>query len=83
MPKAPKRQAVGSPEAKDLNTCDRDYAPIAISESEADDEMREPWDYLHLLVLPLASPMIIVIGSRIHRSARARPTWRGLLGRRR
>ena len=42
VPQAPKRQAVGSPETGDLNTCDPNYAPIALSESEADDEMRDP-----------------------------------------
>ena len=41
---APKRQAVGSPEAGDLNTGDPDNAPIALSEREADDEVRDPWD---------------------------------------
>ena len=45
---APKRQVVGSPEAGDLNTRDPDYAPIALSESEADDEMHDPWDDLQL-----------------------------------
>ena len=45
-PQAPKRQAVGSPKAGDLNTHDPDYAPIALSESEADDDMRDPWDDL-------------------------------------
>ena len=45
---APKRQAVGSPKAGDLNTHNPDYAPIALSESEADDEMHEPWDDLQL-----------------------------------
>ena len=44
MPQAPKRQAVGSPEAEDLNIHDPGYTPIALSESEADDEMRDPWD---------------------------------------
>ena len=44
VPQAPKRQAVGSPEAEDLNTRDPDYAPIVLSESEADDEMPDPWD---------------------------------------
>ena len=44
VPQAPKRQAVGSPETGDLNTCDPGYAPIILSESEADDEMRNPWD---------------------------------------
>ena len=39
MPQAPKRQAVGSPEAGDVNSGDPDYAPITLSESEADDEM--------------------------------------------
>ena len=43
-PKAPKRQAVGSPEVGDLNTHDPNYAPIALSESEADGEMPKPWD---------------------------------------
>ena len=46
VPEAPKRQAVGFPEAGDLSTRNPDYAPIALSESEADNEMREPWDYL-------------------------------------
>ena len=46
VPQAPKRQAVGSLEAGDLNTHDPNYAPIALSESEADDEMRDPWDDL-------------------------------------
>ena len=44
VPQAPKRQAVGSPEAGDVNSSDPDYAPITLSESDADDEMREPWD---------------------------------------
>ena len=44
MPQAPKRQAVGSPEVGDVNSGDPDYAPITLSESEAADEMREPWD---------------------------------------
>ena len=44
VPQAPKRQAVGSPEAGDVNSGDPNYAPITLSESEADDEMREPWD---------------------------------------
>ena len=48
VPQAPKRQAVGSPKAGDLNTRDPDYAPIALSESEADDEMRNPWDAIQL-----------------------------------
>ena len=43
---APKRHAIGSHKAGDLNTHDPNNAPIALSESEADDEMREPWDYL-------------------------------------
>ena len=44
---APKRHAVGSPEAGDLNTRDPDYSiPIALSDSESDDEMREPWEDL-------------------------------------
>ena len=42
MPQAPKRQTVGSPQAGDLNTRDPDYAPITLSESEADDEIRDP-----------------------------------------
>ena len=46
MPDAPKRQAAGSPKAGDLNTFDPNYAPMALSEIEADDEMREPWDDL-------------------------------------
>ena len=46
VPETPKRQAVGSPEARDLNTHDPKYAPITLSESEADDEMREQWDDL-------------------------------------
>ena len=44
MPQAPKRQALGSPKARDLNTPDPDYAPITLSESEANDEMRNLWD---------------------------------------
>ena len=44
VPQAPKRQAVVSPENGDLNTCDPGYAPIILRESEADDEMRDPWD---------------------------------------
>ena len=44
VPQAPKGQAVGSPKAGDLNTRDPNYAPIALSASEADDEMRNPWD---------------------------------------
>ena len=44
VPQAPKRQTIGSPEAGDLNTGNPDYAPITLSESEADDEMRDPWD---------------------------------------
>ena len=46
VPQAPKRHAVGSPEAGDLNTGDPDYAPIPLSESEADDEMPDLWDYV-------------------------------------
>ena len=42
VPQAPKRQAVGSPETGDLNTHDPNYAPIVLSKSEADDEMRDP-----------------------------------------
>ena len=44
VPQAPKRQAVGSPKAGDLNTRDPNYGPIVISESEADDKMHDPWD---------------------------------------
>ena len=44
VPQAPKRQALGSPEAGDLNTPDPNYAPITLSESEADDEMHDMWD---------------------------------------
>ena len=44
VPQAPKRQAVGSPEAGDVNIGDPDYAPITLSESEASDEMCDPWD---------------------------------------
>ena len=44
VPQAPKRQAVGSPEAGDVNTGDPDYAPVPLSESDADDEMRDLWD---------------------------------------
>ena len=40
------KEAVGSLETGDLNTHDPDYAPIALSKSEADDEMRDPWDDL-------------------------------------
>ena len=48
VPQSPKRQAVGSPELGDLNTCDPDYAPIILSESEADDEMQDLCDYAQL-----------------------------------
>ena len=48
MPQAPKRQAVGSPKAGDRNTPNPDYAPITLSESEADDEMCDPWDDVQL-----------------------------------
>ena len=44
VPQAPKRQAVGCPKAGDVNSGNPDYAPITLSESEADDEMRDPWD---------------------------------------
>ena len=44
VPQAPKRQAVGSPEAGDVSTGDPNYAPIALSESDADDEMCDLWD---------------------------------------
>ena len=44
MPQAPKRQAVGSPEAGEVNSGDPNYTPITLSESEADDEMRDLWD---------------------------------------
>ena len=44
VPQAPKKQALGSPKAGDLNTPDPDYAPIPLSESEADDEMHNLWD---------------------------------------
>ena len=44
VPQAPKRRAVGSPEAGDVSTGDPNYASIAISESDADDEMRNLWD---------------------------------------
>ena len=44
VPQVPKRQAVGSPKAGDLNTGDPNYAPIALSKSEPDDEMCDPWD---------------------------------------
>ena len=53
---AAKRQAVGSPEARDLNTGDPNYAPIVLSESEADDEMCDPWD----AVQPSPHPPIII-----------------------
>ena len=43
---APKRQAVGCPQARDVNAGDLDYAPVTLSESEADDEMRDLWDYV-------------------------------------
>ena len=46
VPQAPKRHTVGSPEAGDLNTGDPDYALIPLSESEADDEMPDLWDYV-------------------------------------
>ena len=44
VPQAPKRQAVGSPEPGEVNTGNPIYAPITLSESEADDEMRNLWD---------------------------------------
>ena len=44
VPQAPKRQAVGSSEVGDINTGNPDYAPIPLSESEADDKMRNLWD---------------------------------------
>ena len=44
VPQAPKRQAVVSPQAGDVNAGDLDYAPVTLSESEADDEMRNLWD---------------------------------------
>ena len=44
VPQAPKRQAVGSPEAGDVDIGHPNYAPIPLSESEADDEMRDLWD---------------------------------------
>ena len=44
VPQAPKREAVGSPEAGDVNNRDPDYAPITLSDSEADDEMCDLWD---------------------------------------
>ena len=48
VPQAPKRQPVGSPNAGDVNTVDSNYAPIALSESEADDEMPDLWDDVQL-----------------------------------
>ena len=57
VPQAPKIQALGSPETGDLNTPDPDYAPITLSESEADDEMRDLWDD----VLPSPHSPITVI----------------------
>ena len=45
VPQAPKRQAVGSPEAGDVNAGDPDYAPITLTQSETDDEMQDLWDY--------------------------------------
>ena len=44
-PQAPKRLAVGSPEAGDVNAGDPDYAPITLTQSETDDEMQDLWDY--------------------------------------
>ena len=44
VPQAPKRQAVASPETGAVNAGDPDYAPITLTQSETDDEMREPWD---------------------------------------
>ena len=44
VPQALKRQAVGAPKARDVNTSDLDYAPVTLSESEADDEMPDLWD---------------------------------------
>ena len=44
-PQAPKRQAVGSPEAGDVNAGNPDYAPITLTQSEPDDEMQDLWDY--------------------------------------
>ena len=41
VPQAPKRQAVGSLKAEDLNTHDPNYVPIVLSDSEANDEMRD------------------------------------------
>ena len=45
VPQAPKRQAVGSPEAGDVNAGDPDYAPITLTQSETDDEMQDLCDY--------------------------------------
>ena len=42
---APKRQAVGSPKAGELNNSHPEYVPGSESEGE-DDAMREPWDDL-------------------------------------
>ena len=48
VPRAPKRRAIGSSEAGDVNSGDPDYAPIPLSESEADDEMSDLWDDVQL-----------------------------------
>ena len=79
VPQAPKRQAVGSPEAGDLNTHDPDYAPILLSESEADDEMRDPWDDIQ--PSPRSSPISITYDDCDKEQdpslGHAPPTWRG------
>ena len=63
MPQAPKGHAVGSPKAGDLNTGDPDYAPIPLSESEADDEMHDLWDD----VQPSPRPPITIIDDDCHK----------------
>ena len=78
MPQAPKRHAVGSPEAGDLNTGDPDYAPIPLSESEADDEMPDLWDY----VQPCPPSPISITDDDCDKEqdpslSRAQPAWRG------
>ena len=45
VPQAPKRQAVGSPKAGDVNAGNPDYAPITLTQSETDDEMQDLWNY--------------------------------------
>ena len=44
-PQVLKRLAVGSPEARDVNAGDPNYALITLTQSETDDEMQDLWDY--------------------------------------